>query len=254
MTRDPAGYPDGMNTYTSYHSMMGGVDPSGTDFIALADRPLDGPLGWNTPFQFRHYSLEYYRSNSPGPTSPTEIKTYLKANEDAWRIEGVELICESDYRYYAKLANGDPIIRDFGVSFDKKTFHGISVVYFKSSATTFIAVSDSCPPNTQADRLRIRDQWATIRQNASTYQFAEQATTRKELKNWPRSYYDAWGTNSNVFALYMLSSAHLPLDQLPGWHPPGIAKPSQNKFVEPIYGTPWHKSEASPDYPDSLLD
>ncbi len=37
-TRDPLGYPDGLNTYAGYHIMWGGVDPYGEDSVDLYNR------------------------------------------------------------------------------------------------------------------------------------------------------------------------------------------------------------------------
>ena len=42
MQRDPLGYVDGMSGYNSYAGLMVGLDPSGNDFIAVADRGVGG--------------------------------------------------------------------------------------------------------------------------------------------------------------------------------------------------------------------
>lgn len=43
LTRDPLGYPDGMNAYTPYHVLRGGVDPSG---MFVKTKEVEHPIKW----------------------------------------------------------------------------------------------------------------------------------------------------------------------------------------------------------------
>ena len=98
LTRDPTGYPDGMNAYEYVGgNPTGRADPQGTDFIAVADRPV--PPWWvrgigamipiETPLNARHYALLYYRSQCP-------LASNLLNRTDGWTEDGIRTLIYSN--------------------------------------------------------------------------------------------------------------------------------------------------------------
>src|SRR5205807_10434396 len=82
------------NLYRYVHNLpTGGKDPSGTNFIAIADRPFA------TGYQHLvyHYSIEYWTSEAPGPTEPTATTTWETENYHAKRTKGLELLVEGPF-------------------------------------------------------------------------------------------------------------------------------------------------------------
>src|SRR5262245_14082875 len=92
-------------------------------------------------------------------------------------------------------------------------------------------------PIYQGGNKAVKDKWSAIIANARKYKWAEQQgfAAGPTFKQWPRSLYLAFGTNSNTFVREMTRLVGLSFTDMSGLHP-GDDRPKQNTLLNDIYG------------------
>lgn len=196
------------------------VDPSGLDFIAVADRRVSMSLGAGY-----HYSAEQWRCCkkftplhfAKGFTRNEIIKkcTCPGQKEEPEKLHAVELLARTGWIVWAtrpKLFGG-------GREWVLKSVWIAEIVY-SDSATKVMPIFDGKP-------TAVANKWRLLREAAKKYKYAEQEGFGGAFRNWPRSMYKTFQTNSNTFIKHIINSAGLPWTDMAGNHP-GNSAPSQN--------------------------
>ncbi len=215
LNRDPIAEKGGLNLYGFVgNDPENYIDPLGTDFIAVAGRPVRLPLGSGRIFNLNHYSIEYWHSCNPGPQA--EISKASWRRKHLWSSsfsKGVELLADSGWRVGKVVSTGPIPVVIVSVSISK-------IVFGNQDGTTFVAVFDGEP-------LDVKRVWEKIEQLSKSYKYAEQADAIGALtgnfQNWPNSKYgfpwDLPFNNSNTFVRNVIESAHLTMRELGGDYP-----------------------------------
>jgi YD repeat-containing protein len=224
LSRDKKLYVDGMSLYATYNLYLGALDPYGEDFIAVADRPV----GHRFNILAYHYSLQYW-------VCPCEladfdedkeytVKEIQKLCPGAKKAGSVELLAETGWNawYYYK----DWTLRLKPIGVPKEDSVWISVIYYSDRGTKILPIYSD--PNPKV----VKEKWDLIIKNAKKYPWAEQeqpagAPFTGPFRNWPKSHYKSWGTNSNTFVREMVRQAGLRMTEMKGSHP-GDDHASQN--------------------------
>ena len=236
--RDPIRYWGSAKFYRyCRNNPIGWVDPSGEDFIAIADRRVSGSMGIAY-----HYSVQYWTSCKKfeplNHTKGFSEKEILKKNRDAKEVASVEVLVDTGWSVwsgYLKKASGDSV-RTW-----KKTTVKIAVVHYSDIATKIMPIYDDTPK-------AVKEKWDRITAAAKGYSWAEQDGFDGAFVNWPRSMYKALQTNSNTFARYVVKSAGLTFVEMAGNHQ-GNSEPSQNEedfFTFFPDQTPWKGGDPKP--------
>ncbi len=220
INRDPIGYADGYNLYAAYF-VPDGVDPEGTDFIAVADRMVG-----STAYLLYHYSLQHWKCNCKAAfkgkifyTDGYSVSAIKAKCPGAKKIASVELLARTGWEvrvkrqkyWWSKSANSWAV-KDVWIS---------EIVYSDSSDAIMPIVEDIAPI--------INGKWRRIINYAKTYRWAEQQGFAKgpTFTQWPRSMYKSGQTNSNTFVRATVKGAGLAMVEMDGSHP-GAMTPSQN--------------------------
>jgi RHS repeat-associated protein len=221
-----------MNLYAyTAQAPLTSVDPSGLDFIAIADRTVHilGWFGiWGTVY---HYSLEYWRCRCRINFAQVFNSGY---DPDVLRrticrrggiVQSFELLADDRWRVRLRYpAPGGLITGIINTT--------VSVIVYSDSATRVMPIYDS------GNNQDVQARWNQMLAIAAAYRFAEQvpgqaATLVTQFNgpfvNWPRSFYVATGTNSNVFIRFVVTSAGIAMQEISFWHPPeGVSVPTTN--------------------------
>ena len=216
-------WPDGtLYTYVR-NQPLDFVDPSGLDFIAIADRPVGGLLG-----TVYHYSLQYWIC-CPGfkplchakGFSRDEIleKCSLAGNYPSDKIDSFELLNNPGWSVWG---GSDLLI---GVRVWKKKTANVAVIQYTDTSNRFMPIIDGTA-------AKVRPVWDRMALAAQSYGWAEQDAKdalawRGPFTRWPQSLYKALGTNSNTFVRHIVRSAGLPMCEM-SWPHPGADTPTQN--------------------------
>ncbi|TVR43398.1 MAG: RHS repeat-associated core domain-containing protein [Planctomycetota bacterium] len=221
ISRDPLGYVDGLSMYRGYY-VPNGIDPSGTDFIAVAQRGIhDTPgIGWSTPsgfdggiIQINHLSLQYWKTWCPSDKSLQDDPALGSQHRiDSWKQSigawGVKHKETSEYQEGFELLNVNKGYEMFNPrTFETSTIrNGVSVIHYAEEGTHFRIVY-------VGDEDAVASKWAELKEAAQSYEFAEQEGFSGNFQNWPNSRYviSSSATNSNTFVREMLRRTGLPV-------------------------------------------
>ncbi len=226
LQQDPMEYIDGLNLYEYVRSNPEiGYDPKGTDFIAIASRPL-------TPRPFRmvagHYSLQrWYCCNKFSPLaygpgfSEHQIIKKCGGPGYAKKVDWFELIPTTDCHVWGYnsgiVEQGWQIfnpwiseIRYKGQEPHNDKEHGKDIIPVVSSSSTNIII-----------------RFENMKTLARQYPYAEQYNVHesRQFPNWPRSLYKMMWTNSNTFIRWVAGPL---MTEMVGRAHPGNQTPSQN--------------------------
>jgi RHS repeat-associated protein len=200
--RDPLGYVDGMNIYTSVRiNPYTYLDPEGTDVITISSRGVQSTGG-----TMGHYSVEYWET-----TCSIEVGTYASnvtmKKLGATRKDGWELRMDPDWKLQKQTGGFEDV--------------WISVIHNSGKGTQHIIVYDSNPNEAQT-------QWDTVANNAKQYAYAEQVGFNGRFAHWPNSQYQLPpGNNSNTFGRWLVTTSGMPMYEHPAPPHPGGATPQQ---------------------------
>jgi RHS repeat-associated protein len=189
------------------------VDPSGLDFIAVADRPVQGaPV-------FYHYSLEYWETDKHGPAKPSSTGAWLASIGDAFaiRAHAVELLAYTGLKTWVWGKDKQWWIDGVKVSY----------IHFDDKADRLVCIYEG------ADA---KQKWQGLHDKAAAYQYAEAngfwTSVPLKLQHWPNSLYEipdiqggGQANNSNVFVRWLVKQSGLKWIELPGLHPPSADTP-----------------------------
>ena len=217
------------------------VDPRGTDFIAIADRAV----AWYTLGTTYHYAIMYWRCDCPFGKNGTkyysdgytkeEIVELCGGEGSAEKLESVELI-PSPLSWTVWGYRKSNVPGSSAWLWDDKDVW-ISEITYKTPGTY-----DIMPIWENTDKALVKAKWNEIIKLAKAYQWAEQEGFAEDkanptFKNWPRSMYKTFGTNSNTFVIDTIKKAGLVWKKMDGVHP-GDNTPSQN--VDDAGRGQWH--------------
>ena len=237
ITRDPIGYPDGMNAYEAMKSSpLCYIDPLGTEcyFIAIGDREVGG-TGTSGIAGFYHYSVEKWSSVAwvevgDQFTSMTQQKQLGLERKDSW-----ELLADESYSvwvgrsgYHLGGGNYGPFVWDVKALKFSTLWGGVSVVHHGSATSNRIVVAYV------GHKDEIDRKWEEVSQLARQYPYAEQANFGGTFRKWPQSWYQlpgfhSPGNNSNTFVRHIARSANIGMKELSGAHP-GANSPSRIQY------------------------
>jgi hypothetical protein len=147
-----------------------------------------------------------------------------------------------------------------GVDGVSVVFHWGNGDYHQSSSgydkeRNFAQVLDSEAPSSSYSDRQVKARWQEIVGRAHFYDWAEYSNDRfppGSLSNWPKSKYDSFGTNSNVFVREM-AGVFVGMREYGGRdHPPSPAHVPQQNYVPGSWLTdPWHPDHGqAPPKPD----
>jgi RHS repeat-associated protein len=233
LNRDPI-EEDGGATLVAFaaNAALTYLDPLGTDFIAVADRPVGGTAG-----AFHHYSVQYWTTDcNPDVGTLVQVATMTGTT----KAESVELLRDGGWQAYRWrsgliqfIHSGDWVLADVAVS----------TIHYSDSGIRLIPIY----ADTKAEEVKKR--WGFILSHAREYEYAEQAlppgiTTRVEWRHWAQSEYRIGDrfNNSNTFVREVVRRSQLPMYELPGSHPGLVTArrvPPPYKYgTTPFKGTP----------------
>ena len=229
------------------------IDPSGMDFIAVADRFLAAPAGWFS--WHRHYSAEMWSCCSVMPTG-TPLGGYTVAQiitmcgtvlsgpgytpGRAQQQDARELLRRAGFSVWAghtwefsdrpgiTLTGNEWRVYTFGTQFliNNRTVDpdGISVVMMSNDSRTRIL------PVFDGDRTDVESRWEGVIRLADNYQWAEHWNANTGVfRNWPNSYYESFGSSSNTFVRHILGNLMVEMDGLHvGAMSPSVNAPPRN--------------------------
>lgn len=192
-----------MNLYAFVlNDPQGFIDLLGTDFIAVASRPVNNSLG-----QLDHYSIQYWLA-CPGeaPKYEEKISDWQWFRKGAKKVRSVQLLRDNTGWRIWQLDKGKWKLVDTSVS----------VIHFSDSGDKFVSVFDGQP-------LAVRSKWRQIANLSKSYPYAEQSSFSGSVMNWPNSKYgmpwDKPFNNSNTFVRDTVKNAGLNIIDLSGSHP-----------------------------------
>jgi hypothetical protein len=204
------------------------VDPSGQDFIALAQYRILGdvreiriggrPIIVDT--RRYHLSLEYWRCCG----DRVELFKQIPPDQSPCVLTHTVELVNYGARVWAST-------KDIGLYEDIELTRpaiGVAVISYDIADHGPI---ESILPIYQDDEVPTGAKWDNIIKNAKMYRWAEQDGFGGAFKNWPRSFYFALGTNSRTFIFQMVKEAGLPwVEMAPGRAAhPGNNAPVQNE-------------------------
>ena len=243
LSRDPIEEQGGKNLYGFVkNDPVNLFDYFGLDFIAIGDRRVDGTV---TTY---HYSIQRWCSSKPffplnykkGFTE-AEIK---RRNPDAVKEDSVELLARQGYQVWASKKRWNTFFRLLSARYWGTVNVWVAEIVFEDRATKIMPTYDN-------SRNNVDQKWALIDKAARNYPYAEQKDFEtKGFKNWPKSMYKSFQTNSNTFVREMARTAGLSMPEMSMFHP-GNMTPSQNietdikgyKFIFFPAHTPWNSSK-----------
>lgn len=183
-------------------------DMLGTDFIAVADRPVKGTGGLAY-----HHSLQYWKADcNPSVGAVLDVSKVSGGK----KAESVELLADDGWQVYRWqtsplqfIVSGQWVLTDVA----------ISTIHYSDSGDRLVPIYAS------HFSVEVSRRWKAIISQAKAYEYAEQplpaeATTRTVWRNWPQSEYrigDIYN-NSNAFVREVVSRAQLQMLELPGRH------------------------------------
>jgi len=246
--RDPIGEEEGgVNLYVfTSNASTDNIDSNGLDFIAVADRAVSGLFG-----MANHYSIQYWKCcqtifigdiNSPNGFTQQEIKSKCGGSGNAIKKDQYELLASTRWTAWASKQSW------IGGHYWGTAQVYVSVVVNSDTSKRIMPIYQDRNP----DIVKIK--WSLIANAAVDYPWAEHAKSRDELethkvpiKNWPKSKYKSFQTNSNTFVRTMVRAASLAMTEMSGSHP-GAMTPSQNietdimgySFIFYSSLPPWH--------------
>jgi RHS repeat-associated protein len=198
LSRDPINESGGPNIYGFVgNDAVNASDGLGEDFIAVADRAVEGTLG-----AFYHYSIEYWICPCPPDSNAeTSISDFLSKHPTASRAGGVQLMREGGWKVLRKKGNDSKVENT-----------AISRIEYRDSGTSFEVVYTGNPDD-------VKGRWDSINQAASSYPYAEQPGA--SISHWPNSRYDIGNdvNNSNTFVRYIVGGAGMSMQEMSGSHP-----------------------------------
>ena len=239
LQRDPMGYQDGMNLYEYLgNKPLGRTDPTGTDFIAVADRKVKKTAGI-----FWHYAIMYWSSTesiSKGGGELNHRKGYTA--EEVSRLvcggkllKSVELLARTGWKVWGTRSTYNPFssARVWG----KKGVWISEIVFATKGTYRIMPVYEG---GSSFDKTAVEAAWGRIRDAAKAYNWAEEQgfAAGPNFSNWPASMYKSWQTNSNTFVRHTIGATGLAMVEMTGSHP-GHGAPSQNTDND-FWGLPWH--------------
>jgi len=229
ISQDPTGFATGSTNLSAYvgNDSPNAIDPSGLDFVGVADRSVNFfPLIGGSLHTVFHYSLEYWRSCDRWGEGTLKIYHGL----DTLNLVGTN-----------KLASVELIARSGFEAWSFTTTDGINARWERTPVTVSEVVynndsGENVSPIFEGSRKATRAVWTRVIAAARSYRWAEQQgfDAGPTFVNWPRSLYDAVGTNSNTFVRDTVSRAGLTMVELSGSHP-GAMTPSQNSQYETTF-------------------
>jgi RHS repeat-associated protein len=245
MEQDPAGYVDGASLYQAFTSdPISGVDPSGTDFIALNSH---GVSGMNS-FPLAHYSLEYWSTKCDPPLLQELGSSWEENNapparflhsielepDDKWVLRWTTRMLETgpDTRRppkYVTRSHSAPIILS-GIDADQsKHLYDFAALF-------------------EGDASSVGAKWRTVTNVGYAYPYAEPLPLDRlspafkrhyTPQRWPNSEYLVFGNNSNTFIRYIIANSGLPAIELSGIHPGNMSPVPNTRWAAspvPTYG------------------
>lgn len=224
----------GDNLYAAVQNdVINTFDPLGLDFIAVADRAVEG-LGGSA----YHYSLQYYESICNPPKGvEMSVSDFLAQNPKARKKGSFELLSDGGWEVWVLRRRGLSPVQTWGV--EKVS---VSVIHYSDRSDSFASVFSSPNP------LVVAYRWAEAMGYAKGYEYAEQEGFAGKFNKWPNSKYQFPGdhpfNNSNTFIRYIVSRLGVRMYELKGAHP-GRNSP---KAVANLYGKhkPWPAGNIPP--------
>jgi RHS repeat-associated protein len=238
LSEDPLGFVAGPNKYRYVAGQPTTLsDPSGKDFIALADR-LVKLVGnkW-----FYHYSLQWWLCQCDLPDSFVN---------KVWDEETLQIACSFNghngqkHKSVELLARSGWWVRPYSIFAPDLPALPLPLP-IKISEINYSDSSDRIMPIYLGSHMVVQLIWEmSVVPSAANYEWAEQAPRGQTgpLYRWRQSLYDVDATNSNTFVRYLLSVNGLPTNEMPGFHP-GDMTPEQNQDVAGGY---FYKSSCVP--------
>jgi RHS repeat-associated protein len=215
---DPLTYQGGTANFYEYNGDQPptAIDPTGLDFIALADRLVNAPI-----YVGYHYSLEYWETDAHGwKPGLGEIWRVGGAEGRAHKTESMELLNTAVTVEVMK----NSLLPWRGKIWTTET-RAVSVIRYGppnfDTATRLESVFESKCEGGKEDNAPVKDKWDRMKQFARSFSYAEQDGFGGNFQNWPDSQYHIGSNvvNSNTFARAALGSAGISFVELPGSHP-----------------------------------
>jgi len=215
LSRDPIGEEGGNNLYGFVdNDGVNNLDYLGQDCIVLAHRRVIGPT-W-------HYALKKFKGCCPKKGEQVDYDEWVgkqakaTAKVELLNIQGVTA------EHYGATPNGTGTHERFTNGWKRTALfgtYGISAIHqdvWAPESVLFANIYDDSDGN-------VDSKWRQVIGVAQSYQYAEQGLTGEKItarqlrfSRFPRSIYDAFGNNSNVFVRYVIGRTGMKKMELRG--------------------------------------